>query len=151
YFVIEKLAQQEIEQRGRTMLDGYKQALTATPDVISQEIVTRMKQRLDAALLAETEQVHSGIEYVRDAIKPAQSKTAAELCARPLQKVVADLDLFVAQLNTERGIPTFGWPPTSAKMSTFAIYEQGHLPTQDAVQRLIQRMFLEPETQIRYY
>jgi len=41
YFTVEKLAQQEVEQRGRTMLDGYKQALTAAPSVVSQEIVAR--------------------------------------------------------------------------------------------------------------
>jgi len=149
YAAVENLAQREVEQRGRAMLDGYKQALTATPGVVSEDIASRIKQGLDTALLAEAEQVHAAIEYVRHATKPAQSKSAAELHARPMQKLTADLELFIAQLNTERGVPTFGWRPTSAKMSTFAPYEQGQLSTHDAVQRLIQRMFLEPETEIR--
>jgi hypothetical protein len=125
YGRVEKIAQQELEQRGQTMLDGYKQALTATPTVVSHEIAGQIKQRLDAALLAEAEQVHLAIGYVRDALKLAQTKSAAELCARPLQKLAADLELFVAQLNTERGVPTLGWRPTLAKMSTFAPHEQG--------------------------
>jgi len=100
YFAVERRAQQEVEQRGRTMLDGYKRALTATSGAVSREIVVRIKEKLNTALVAESEHVHSGIEYVRVAIKPAQTKTTAELCARPLQKLMADFDLFVAQLNS---------------------------------------------------
>ena len=145
YFAVEKGVQHELEQRGWTRLAGYKRALTATPGVVPEEIVARIKKKLNAGLLAESELGHSAIEHVRDVIKPAQSKSAAELCARPLQKLFADFDLFVAQLNTERGIPTFGWKPTSAKMSRFAIYEQGQLSTPEAVQGLIERMFFSPK------
>jgi class 3 adenylate cyclase len=151
YFVVEKRGQQEIEQRGRTMLDGYSRALKATPGIVSQEIIAQVKQKVDTSLLAEAEQVHSAIGYVRDAIKPGKSKTVTELRARPLQKLTADFDLFCAQLNTDRGVATFGWKPSSATVSMFAIYEQGQLSTPEAVQRLIQRMFVQPETQIRYY
>jgi TIR domain len=151
YFAVERRAQQEVEQRGRTMLDGYKRALTAASGLVSQEIVARIKEKLGAALVAESEQVHAAIEYLRSAIKPAQAKTPTELCARPLQKLMADFDLFWTQLNTERGVPTFGFKPSSVSMRTFAIYEEGQLSTQEALQRLIERMFLQPETEIHYY
>jgi hypothetical protein len=104
YGAVENLAQKEVEGRGRTMLDGYQQALTATAGVVPQEVVAAIKRALDTTLLAEAEQVHSGIEYVRNAIKPVRTKTAAELRAHPLQRLVADFDLFCAQLNTERGV-----------------------------------------------
>jgi TIR domain len=151
YFAVEKLAQQEVEQRGRTMLNGYQQALSATAGIVPQDIVTSIKEAFQTALVAEAKQVHSAIQSVRDAIKPAQTKTAADLCARPLQKIVADFDLFWANLNTERGVPTFGFKPSSASMRTFAIYEGGQLSTQEGVQNLVGRMFLQPETEIRYY
>ena len=68
YAAVENLAQREVEQRGRAMLDGYKQALTATPGVVSQDIASRIKQGLDTALLAEAEQVHAAIEYACTAL-----------------------------------------------------------------------------------
>ncbi len=151
YGSVENLAHKEVEQRGRTMLEGYTRALGASAGPVPQSVLAKIKQALDAALLAEAEAVHGAIDYVREAIKPARTKTADELRIRPMQKLIAELDLFCAQLNTERGIPTFGWKPTSVKMWTFANYEQGQLSTPEAVHQLIERMFLEPETQIHYY
>lgn len=151
YVAVENLAHREVEQRGQLMLEGYKQALAATSDTIPQALTAEIKQKLDAALLKEATDVHDGIQYVRESIKPARAKDAAELRVRPMQKLTAELDLLCANLNTERGLPTFGWKPSSVKMWTFAVYEQGQLSTLDALQSLIERMFLQPETQFHYY
>lgn len=151
YASVENLAHNEVEKRGRTMLEGYTRALSASAGPVPQQVLAKIKQVLDAALLAEAEAAYAAIDYVRVSIKPARTKTANEIRIRPMQKLLAELELFCAQLNTERGIPTFGWKPTSVKMWTFANYDQGQLSTPEAVQQLIDRMFLEPETQIHYY
>jgi len=151
YVAVENLAQQETEQRGRIMLDGYKQALAATPGIIPHDVTTEVKRVLNLALTSEAQQAHSHIQYVREAIKPTTVKSAAELLARPLQKLLADFDLSWAKLNTERGQPTFGWKPSSIEMRTLAALEQGQLSTREAVQDVIQQLFLHPETDVHYY
>jgi TIR domain len=151
YGAVEKRAQTEIEQRGQTILEGYKQALASSAGAIPAAVAADVKQALDDALANEAAEVHAAIQYLRDAIKPAVSKTAAELRVRPMQKLLGDLDLFCDTLNTERGVPTFGWKPSSVRMWTFAVYEQRQLTTTEAVGRLMQRMFLQPETRIQYY
>jgi hypothetical protein len=133
------------------MLEGYKQALSAKPGVVPPAVSAAIKQAIDKALLEEAQQVHSTIQYVRDAIKPARTKEPTELGARPMQKIAADFDLFCAQLNTKRGLATFGVKPSAARMWTFALYEQGQLATRQAVAQLIERMFLQPETEIQYF
>jgi hypothetical protein len=151
YAAVEKVAQKEVEERGQTMLEGYKKALTSTQGPIPPGVAADIKREIEAALTNEAAKVHAEIQYVRDAVKPARTKTAAELRVRPMQKLVADLDLFCATLNTERGLPTFGWKPSSVRMWTSAVYEQGQLSTPEAVERLTQRMFLHAETRIQYY
>jgi TIR domain len=49
------------------------------------------------------------------------------------------------------GLPTLGQKSTSVTYTNFAVYEQGQLKTSEALQQLIRRKFLEPETEIRYY
>jgi hypothetical protein len=125
YGVVENLAQSEVEQRGRIMLDGYKKALSATTGVVPEDATTQIKNALRKTLHGEANQVHSSIQYVRDAIKPSRTKSADDLVARPLQKLLAEFDLFWAQLKTDRGVPTFGWKPSSVQMRRVASYDQG--------------------------
>src|SRR5207302_8068027 len=57
---------------------------------------------LEAGLNRESREVETKIQYVRDAIRPARTRNAAELMAPTLAKVTADLDLLCATLNSSR-------------------------------------------------
>ena len=84
--------------------------------------------------------------------KPFKTKDAVELRARTQQKLVAELDLFVAKLNTQQGTPTLGWPPDSVTfLGTFQIYEQGKLANPEDLQSLIELLYDQPECEVRYY
>jgi TIR domain len=151
YAAVENLAFREIEQRGRTILEGYEQALNAVFGLIGPVVVAEIKRDLNLSLETESVQVHAAIQYVREACKPSKVKDAAELRIRTLQKLNGELDLLCAKLNTERGQPTLGWKPTSSKFTNFRVYEQGQLASPDVLELLIQHLFLEPETEIKYY
>ena len=135
YGAVEELAQNEIEQRGRMMLEGYRQALTASSGPIPQSFVAEIKQDLEAALHRECREVEAKIQYVRNAIKPARTKNAAELMAPTLAKVIADLDLLCTTLNSSRasatrskrwGMP--GWIRRHALLAAFLTFAFGAAP-----------------------
>src|SRR5882724_2818421 len=47
YGAVEKLAENQIEQRGQIMLEGYRQALTASSGAIPQSFLAEIKQNLE--------------------------------------------------------------------------------------------------------
>jgi TIR domain len=151
YAAVEILAIDEIERRGRIRTEGYEQALVAGSGTVEPTVVAEIKRDLSLSLEAESIEVHTAIRYVRDACKPSKIKDAAALRLRTLQKLNGELDLFCAKLNTERDQPTFGWKPSSVKFFSFRVYEQGQLNTPDDLDLLIRRLFLQPETEIKYY
>jgi hypothetical protein len=152
YVAVENLASQEVERCGQLFLAGYKEAFAAVSDPISPAILDQIKAGLDALLSFESARVLKTIQYVRDVCKPSTTKDAVELRARTQQKLVAELDLFVAKLNTERGIPTLGWKPDSVTFrGTCQIYEQGKLASPEDLQGLIELLYDQPECEVRYY
>jgi hypothetical protein len=153
YAAVEKLAYQEVERCGQLFLSGYKEAFAAVSDPISAATLDQMKAGLDALLSSESARVLKTIRYVRDVCKPSATKDSVELRTRTQQKLVAELDLFVAKLNTERGIPTFGWKPDSVTFrGTYKIiYEQGELASPEDLQGLIELLYDQPECEVRYY
>jgi hypothetical protein len=104
YVAVENLASQEIERSGELFLAGYKKAFEAVSNRISPAILGQIKRDLDALLSSESARVLKTIQYVRDACEPVKAKDAVELRDRTQQKLVAELDLFVTKLNTDRGI-----------------------------------------------
>jgi len=152
YAAVEGLAFDEVERSGQVFLAGYKQAFAAVSHPISPATVEQIKGDLDALLASESVRVLKTIQYVRDVCKPFKTKDAVELRARTQQKLVAELDLFVAKLNTQRGTPTLGWPPDSVTfLGTFQIYEQGKLANPEDLQSLIELLYDQPECEVRYY
>jgi hypothetical protein len=152
YAAVEELAYQEVERCGLIFLTGYKEALATVSDPISPATVAQIKRDLDALLSSESERVIRTIQYVRDVCKPFKAKSAVELRTRTQQKIVAEVDLFVAKANTQRGIPTFGWKPDSVTLlGTYQIYEQGKLASPEDLQGLIELLYEQPECEARYY
>lgn len=152
YGAVEELAYQEVERCGLIFLKGYKEALATVSDLISPATVAQIKRDLDALLSSESERVVRTIQYVRDVCKPFRVKNAVELRTRTQQKIVSELDLFVAKANTQRGLPTFGWKPDSVTfLGTYQIYEQGKLSSPEALKSLIELLYEQPECEVSYY
>jgi hypothetical protein len=101
---VENLAHQEVERCGQLFLDGYKEAFAAVSNRVSPTVLKQVKRDLDDLLASESGRVIKAIKYVHDACKPVPAKDAVELRERTQQKLVAELDLFVTKLNTDRGI-----------------------------------------------
>ena len=100
YFTAETLAQQEVEQYGQIFFAGYKQAFAAVSTPIGSVMLAQVKRDLDTLLSNEADRSLKAIQYVRDACGiTATTRDAAELRRLPQQKLVAELDLFVAQLK----------------------------------------------------
>jgi hypothetical protein len=149
---VEGLAFAEVERTGQLFLAGYKEAFAAVSHPISPATLEQIKADLDALLSSESVRVLKTIQYVRDVCKPFKTMDAVELRARTQQKLVAELDLFVAKLNTQRGIPTFGWKPDSVTfLGTYQIYEQGKIASPEDLQGLIELLYDQPECEVRYY
>ena len=135
YGAVERLAENQIEQRGQIMLEGYRQALSASSGAIPQSFIAEIKQDLEAGLNRESREVETKIQYVRDAIRPARTRNAAELMAPTLAKVTADLDLLCATLNSSRASATEGkkgaiggWIRRHALLATFLTLAFGAAP-----------------------
>lgn len=104
YAAVENLAYQEVERCGQLFLAGYKEAFAAVSNPIRPAMLKQVKRDLDALLSCESARVLKTIQYVRDVCKPGRTRDAVELRDRTQQKLVAELDLFVTKLNTDRGI-----------------------------------------------
>jgi hypothetical protein len=129
YYAVETLAQQEVEQYGQIFLTGYKQAFAAVSTPISSGMLAQVKRDLDALLSSEAERSLKAIQHVREFCGiTAATKDAAELRRLPQQKLVAELDLFVAQLNSERQGSFFKEHPVLALVLAFASFLFGWLP-----------------------
>ena len=129
YFTAETLAQQEVEQYGQILFAGYKQAFAAVSTPIGSAMLAPVKRDLDTLLSNEADRSLKAIQYVRDACGiTATTKDAAELRRLPQQKLVAELDLFVAQLNSERKGNFFKKHPVLALVLAFASFLFGWLP-----------------------
>jgi hypothetical protein len=104
YAAVENLACQEVERCGQLFLTGYKEAFAAVSNLIRPAMLKQVKCDLDALLSCESARALKTIQYVRDVCKPEKTRDAVELRDRTQQKLVAELDLFVTKLNTDRGI-----------------------------------------------
>lgn len=104
YGAVENLAAQEVERCGELFLAGYKKAFAAVSNRISPAMLGQVKRDLDALLSSESARVLKTIQYVRDAFGPVSAKDAVELRERTQGKLVAELNLFVTKLNTDRSI-----------------------------------------------
>jgi hypothetical protein len=102
YVAVEKLAEEELEHYGQIFLEGYKQAFAAVSSPIRSATVAQVKHDLNALLSSESDRVLKGIDYVREACKPVPARDAVTLRDRTQRKLIADLDLFVTKLNSER-------------------------------------------------
>jgi hypothetical protein len=102
YGAVEILAEKEVECCGQIFLAGYKQAFAAVSNPIRPATVARAKRDLDALLSSESDRVIKVIQYVREACKPVPARDATALRDRTQRKLAAELDLFVAKLNSER-------------------------------------------------
>ena len=104
YVAVENLASQEVERCGQIFLDGYKKAFAAVSNSITPAMLGQVKRDLDALLSYESARVLKTIQPARNACEPVKAKDAVELRDRTQRKLLAELDLFAAQLNTDRGI-----------------------------------------------
>ena len=92
-------------------------------------MLAQVKRDLDTLLSNEADRSLKAIQYVRDACGiTATTRAAAELRRLPQQKLVAELDLFVAQLNSERKGNFFKKHPVLALVLAFASFLFGWLP-----------------------
>jgi hypothetical protein len=129
YYAVETLAQQEVEQYGQIFFAGYKQAFAAVSTPISSGMLAQVKRDLDTLLSNEADRSLKAIQFVRDACGiTSTTKDATELRRLPQQKLVAEIDLFVAQLNSERQRSFFKKHPVLAMVLAFASFLFGALP-----------------------
>ncbi len=104
YGEVEILAEKEVERCGQIFLAGYKQAFEAVSNPIRSATLAQVKRDLDTLLTSESDRVLKTIQYVREACQPVPAKDAVQLRDRTQRKLVAELDLLVTRLNTDRGI-----------------------------------------------
>ena len=102
YAAVEDLAEKEVEHYGQIFLAGYKQAFAAVSNPIRSATLMQVKRDLDALLSSESDRALKAIQYVREACKPVPARDAVALRDQTQRKLVAELDLFVAKLNSER-------------------------------------------------
>ncbi len=102
YGAVEILAEKEVERCGQTFLAGYKHAFAAVSHPISSGQPAQVKRDLDALLSSESDRALKAVQYVREACKPVPARDAVALRDQTQRKLVAELDLFVAKLNSER-------------------------------------------------
>jgi hypothetical protein len=128
YGAVEILAEKEVERCGQIFLAGYKQAFAAVSNPIRSAAVVQVKRDLEALLSSESDRVLKSIQYVREACKPVPARDALALRDRTQRKLFAELDLFVAKLNSERRGQFFKRHPALTFLFATGSFLFGFLP-----------------------